>query len=319
MTKNVFAITTIALTLAACGGGGSDSPTSQPTPTPQPPVVVQPPVVTPPVVTPPVVQPPVVTPPVVTPPPVVQPPVTPPPPVVVVPVCSAPTSPDPVVLFDRTPMSNPCVKMYVEPGVPAAEELHLRQSMALGIEKVTAFYGGTLMGEQADAIFCKTPACRTYFLGTMSGAFVGAGGKAIGATHIMARPTIAVSYSGHVNYGRGTVAHEMAHVEMNARIRGGMGVPTWFDEGQASINDEGNLCTQYTTNVVADLRTLDGGLAWLNAVTVSGLVGTQIYCQANREVSAWIAKNGKPAFLEMLAKIKTGTPFYTAYGPMLTQ
>lgn len=311
--RNVFALTSISFALGACGGGGgSDSPSS---PVPTSPVI-SPPVLTPPVVVPPVAPPvtPPVTPPVA-PPSVVPPPVLPP----VLAACAAPTSPDPVVMVDRTPMSNICSKVYLEPGVPAADELHLRQSMVIGIEKVAAFYGGSLLGAQADAILCKSPACRSSFLGTMSGVFIGAGGKAVGGVAIMARPTIAVSYSSHVNYGRGTIAHEMAHVELNARIQGGMGVPAWFNEGQASINDEGNLCGQYTQKVVADLRTLDSGTAWSNAVSVSGLVGTQIYCQANREVTAWLAKNGQPAFLNLLAKVKAGTPFYTMYGALLTQ
>jgi len=58
-------------------------------------------------------------------------------------------------------------------------------------------------------------------------------------------------------------------------------------------------------------------MAWLTATrTVNG---PAIYCQANREVATWITKNGKPAFLNLLAQVKAGTPFYTAYGALLTQ
>ena len=305
--RNAASYSAIAFSLAACGGGGgSDSPsTLVPTPTP--------PVATPPVVVPPVVPQPVVTPPVT--PPIVVPPPAPP----AIAACSAPTSPDPVVLFGQTAMTNICGKVYLEPGTPAAEELHLRQSIVAGIDKVTAFYGGTFIGAQADAILCRTAACRTYFMGNFSGAFVPAGSRADAvATYIMARHTIAVTDTSHVNFGRGTIAHEMAHVEMAARIKGGMGVPAWFNEGQASINDEGNLCKNYSQNVVADLRTLDNGFAW-NVATNTGATGTPIYCQANREVAAWIANNGKPAYLILLAKVKAGTPFYTAYGTLLTQ
>lgn len=302
--KNVFGLTAIAFALGACGGGGS-SPAPSPAPTP-----------TPPVVTPPVVVPPVVTPPVVTPPPVVVPP-TPIPPVIA--ACAAPAVADPIVLFDRTAMNNICDKVYLEPGVPANEELANRQNISAGIATVTAFYGGTLVGAQADTILCRTAACRTYFLGTAGAVFVGAGGRASAtATHIVARDSIEMIYTSFVNYGKGTIAHEMSHVELNARIRGGSGVPAWFNEGQASIQDENNFCDQYTTNVVADLRTLDAGMAW-NAATATGATGPQIYCQANREVSAWIVKNGKPAYLNLLAQVKARTPFYTAYGALLTQ
>ena len=269
------------------------------------------PPIVPPVVKPPVV-PPVVTPPVT--PPIVVPPPAPP----VLAACVAPLSPDPVELFGQIAMANICGKVYLEPGTPAAAELHLRQSILYGIGKVTAFYGGTLVGSQADSILCRTSECRTYFMGAFSGASIGAGSRADStSTHIMARVTIAVIYTSHVNYGRGTISHEMAHVELNARIKGGMGVPAWFNEGQASINDDHNFCGQFTHNVVTDLRTLDGGLAWQTATRTAN--GSAIYCQANREVTAWIAKNGKPAYLNLLAQVKAGTPFYTAYGALLTQ
>lgn len=303
--KNSATLIAAALSLVACGGGGGGSSPSQ-VPMPVPPVTA-PPVVVPPVVTPPVVVPPVVV-----------PPVTPPPVVAIVP-CAAPTTTQNVVLWDRTEMKVVCNSVYIEPGVPADEELFNRQSVTYANEKITAYYNGVKVSAQPDIILCKTQPCRAFFLGTGGAATVSPGARWAGATYITPRVSTMMIYTSFVNYGRETLVHELAHAEMYARIAGGHGIPQWFDEGQAEAISHSNDCTNYTEKAVADLRTLDSGTAFQAFPKGDAVLNTKLYCQSRREVEAWITANGKDKFIALLAVVKAGTPFYTVYGALLTQ
>src|SRR5215217_1244941 len=95
--KNRYALISMSVWLAACGGSGG-STTAPPVST-TPPVVVTPPIVTPPVVTPPVVKPPIVM------------------------ACAAPTTTPAQVLFNGTPMLALCDGVYVEPTATAEQQL----------------------------------------------------------------------------------------------------------------------------------------------------------------------------------------------------
>ena len=304
--KNSATLIAVALSLVACGGGGGGS-SPAPAPVPVPPALA-PPVVTPPVVVPPVVAPPVVVPPVVVPP--------------VVAACAAPTVAQSVVLWAQTPMNAICAGVYIEPGVPADDELYQRQSVAFATAQITAYYG-SMTAMQPDIILCKTAACRAFFVGTtFAAAQAGAGTRLPGATYITARTTIFVTYTSFLAFGRNTMTHELAHAELQARIVGGSGIPAWFNEGQATLIGKDPDCTNVSTvNVIADLTTLDIGAAWQAVANVPNLDGTptRIYCQAQREVSAWVTKNGQPKYLALLASVKAGLPFYSVYGKLLTQ
>jgi hypothetical protein len=309
------ALVAVLLSLSACGGGGSDNASPAPAPVVvTPPVVVAPPVVVPPEVTVPPVE---IVPPVVVPPVYVEIPINLPDPSIT--PCAAPTVAQPTVLWDQTPMVAMCDHVFVEPGISAFDEATLRLNVTAAQNKVTAFFG-TLQAVQSDIILCKTPACRSYFLGTWAGVTAGAPGIQMpGGTYITARPSIMIVYTSFVGYGRNTLAHEWSHAEFQQRVVGQSDFPAWFNEGLAVVVSKDPDCSPGFPKGVADLRTLDSGTAWNTTTQAFGPVGTQVYCQANGEVEAWLTKNGKPALLSLLDTLKTGADFYTLYGPLLTQ
>lgn len=221
-----------------------------------------------------------------------------------------------VVLFDKTPMLAVCDGIYVEPTATAEEQLSLRQSVALAYAAVTDFYG-TFTSIRPQMILCKTAACRTYFMGTYAGVFSGGGFQLSGATYTAGKQALFVTYTSFVNLGRGTIAHELAHAEFNMRV-GGSNFPAWVNEGLATIIGKSPDCSPAYPKYISDLRTLDGGAA-LAVATADSNKGDAIYCQAASEVEAWLTKNGKAKFIDLLSKVKAGESFYSLYGPLLTQ
>lgn len=284
-----FALVTF---IAACGGGGGSTGPVPPTP----------PVTLPPVTTPPVVVPPVTVPPVVTNPETNG--------------CAAVAYADPVVNFGTDAMANICRSVYVEPGTSADDIISLRSSVTLALKAVSEFYG-PLRVVQPDIILCRTAACRQYFIGSFGAVSIGVGTQVPGSSYKAPRNSIMIVYPSFVALGRTTLAHELAHAELNARVAGGSGVPAWFNEGQAVMIGKDPDCTDITATPVANLRSLDNGVAWISATSAVSVVPTQIYCQANREVTAWIAKNGRTDFLMMLDQIKSGAPFDSVYGALI--
>lgn len=272
----------LLLALAACGGGGSTSTS----PVAPPAVVVTPPVVTPPVVVPPGE----------------------------VAACALPITAQPQVLFNKTPMLNLCDGVYVEPTATADQQLNLRQSVAQAYAVVADFYG-TFSAPHPQIILCQTAACRTYFMGTYGGVYSPLGFQLPGATYQAGKPTLFVTYTSFPNLGRQTIAHELSHVEFGYRIGDG-GFPAWFNEGQAVMIGKSPDCTNQTVNWISDLRTVDSGTALAQATTDSNK-GDAIYCQAEREVAAWVKLNGKQKFLDLLTGVKSGQQFYTLYGNVI--
>lgn len=286
--KNRYALISMSVWLAACGGGGGS--------TTVPPIAVTPPVV----VTPPTVTPPVVTPPVVTPP--------------IVAGCTAPATTPTQVLFDGTPMLALCDGVYVEPTATAAQQLSLRQSVALAYAAVTDFYVN-FTAPHPQMIFCQTAACRTYFMGTYGGVYSPLGYQLPGATYQAGKPTLFVTFTSFPNLGRQTIAHELTHTETLYRYGDG-GVPAWFNEGVATMVGKSPDCTNQTVNWISDLRTVDSGIALAQA-TVDSSKGDSIYCQAQREVAAWVGANGMQKFYDLLSGVKAGQQFYSLYGNLI--
>ena len=288
--KNRYALISMSVWLAACGGGGGS--TTAPPVAVTPPVVVTPPIVTPPVVTPPVVIPPIVA------------------------ACAAPTSTSAQVQFNGTPMLALCDGVYIEPTATADQQLSLRQSVALAYTAVTDFYG-TFTAPHPQMIFCQTQSCRTYFMGSYGGVYSPLGFQLPGAAYQAGKPTLFVTYTSFPNLARETIAHELTHTETLYRYGDG-GVPAWFNEGVATMIGKSPDCTNQTVNWITDLRTVDGAAALAQA-TADSSKGDAIYCQAHREVAAWVGINGKPKFIDLLTGVKSGQQFYTLYGNLINR
>nr|WP_315221110.1 hypothetical protein [uncultured Duganella sp.] len=278
-------VSIVSAALVACGGGGSSSPavSNPPAPTgPITPVDPKPPVVTPPTIS----------------------------------TCAAPTTTPAQVLFNGTPMLALCDGVYVEPTATADQQLSLRQSVALAYTAVTDFYG-TFTAPRPQMIFCQTQSCRAYFMGSYGGVYSPLGFQLPGATYQAGKPTLFVTYTSFPNLGRETIAHELTHTETLYRYGAG-GVPAWFNEGLATMIGKSPDCTNQTVNWITDLRTVDGAAALAQA-TADSSKGDAIYCQAQREVAAWVGINGKPKFIDLLTGVKSGQQFYTLYGNLINR
>lgn len=275
-------IITTSIALVACGGGGSSSTpvTTTPPTTPTGPTTPVDPV--PPIVTPPTVA-----------------------------ACAAPATNQAQILFDKTPMLAICDGVYVEPTATADDQLALRQSVAGAYTTVTKFYG-EFTAPHPQMVFCQTQSCRAYFMGSYAGVYSPLGFKLPNASYTAGKPTIFITYTGFVGQAHSlTVAHELTHTETLYRYGGG-GVPSWFNEGIATLIGGYPNCTNQTVNYISDFRTVD-----FEAATADSSKGDAIYCQASREVDAWVAANGKPKLLDLLAGVKAGQQFYTLYGNLI--
>lgn len=117
------------------------------------------------------------------------------------------------------------------------------------------------------------------------------------------------------------MAHEMTHAELHARLYAGKLpqtlVPTWFDEGLATQNDDR---AKYNED------------AW-NAATNKGLAPIDLsdfdtpsefyrgeaadreyrYILSRHEVKAWIERNGMDHLFELIAEVNRGADFNALY------
>src|SRR5471030_736954 len=282
--KTALLVTSVWLT--ACGGGGGGNSTDNTIPS----VTTPPVVVTPPVVTPPIVKPPTVA------------------------ACAAPTTAQTPVLYNGTPMLSLCDGVYVEPTATADEQLSLRQSISLAYQTVTDFYT-TFTAPHPRMILCQTASCRSYFMGTYAGVYAPVGYQLSGAQYTSGVPTIFLTYTSFPNLGRQSLAHELTHTETLFRYGDG-GVPDWFNEGTATMVGGSPDCTGQTANLITDLSTSDVNDEF-TVMAADSSKGTAVYCQAAREVEAWVAINGKQKFYDLLVGVKAGQQFSALYGPLI--
>jgi hypothetical protein len=187
----------------------------------------------------------------------------------------------------------------------------------------TATFFGEQRAPDPDVIFCKKQDCARYFAGdSMRGKALKPGSAGTGGHYIAPRPTLVIVMQGR--YAALELAHEMNHIEVHARS-GDKSLPSWFLEGLATYVSSQPNCTQGTkrasttsdsTHHLAEMeKTKTPWVAYTNDPTKSHAS----YCQAASEVEQWIKRNGKPALIKLLDRVKAGEAFASSYGPMLTQ
>lgn len=208
-----------------------------------------------------------------------------------------------------------CRDVYVEAGVSDSERARLRTSYSEAVRAVSEVLG-PWQGEWPRTLYCVTNACRRYFAGATSRSrALAPGTSAPGGLYVASeRPTILVLQTDAG--ARGLTAHEMAHVEVYARLRNAV-APDWFHEGLAAVVSDAPSCADHPPKGIDDLRRLDGHVAWEEHVNV---VSQQhpTYCQAKAEVAAWLEGNGRSRLVQVLAALREGASFYDAYGPLRT-
>ena len=206
--------------------------------------------------------------------------------------------------------------VYADPATTPAEREQILAAYARSVQQVGAALGA-LTAEPPIALFCKGDPCRA--------AFAGPSNRSRGI-----RPGEKVPWGTYTPGGRAAVlivavgpgmeavlAHEMVHAEAGARTSPRV-VPSWFDEGLATLVGEAPDCRRQLPRGIDDLRRLDDRVVLEKYTEVPGLL-VPVYCQARAEVDAWLSRAGKPRLFALLDAVRSGRSFYDAYGPMLTQ
>jgi hypothetical protein len=168
---------------------------------------------------------------------------------------------------------------------------------------------GAAKSDPPVVVSCKTDACAVHFSGPTRRS------RAI----LSAKPRPLVVINGLGALTRGTMIHEMVHVEIARRLgqAPARALPTWFNEGVATFVGDNAPCPPGTKRAVDDLRRLDASFAWEGVTNMTGRI-RGAYCQARDEIAAWGARRGKPALVEMIDAIAAGQPFDDVHGPLLT-
>ncbi len=176
---------------------------------------------------------------------------------------------------------------------------------------------GPLRSEVPLAIFCKTADCSTSFVGATrrSRAFV-KGSHIPGSAFTATRETIVVLRVDEA--GAGFITHELAHIPSCTPAlatvscqHGSMTAWRWTCSGAPD-------CSTMHLEGIDDLRRVDSSRAW-EVYTTERNALVPAYCQAQREVAAWIGSAGAPKLLALLDQLRRGTRFYDTYGAALRE
>jgi hypothetical protein len=226
------------------------------------------------------------------------------------------------IQYNNKTLNQLALNLYADPAYTPNKYAQLTAAMRKAKQQTAAFFGEQ-RAPDPDVIFCKKQDCARYFSGNaMRGKALKPGSAGSGGQYIAQQPTIVIVTQGR--YAALQLTHELNHVEVHARS-GNKSLPSWFLEGLATYVSGQPNCTQGTkrtpttsdnTHHLAEMeKTKTPWVAYTNDPTKSHAS----YCQAASEVEQWIKRNGKPALIKLLDRIKAGESFAVSYGPMLTQ
>jgi hypothetical protein len=219
----------------------------------------------------------------------------------------------PAIAFGDTALVPLDGDVYVDPAATPAEREALAAHCAAALRRVGDALGG-LRGAPPLAIFCKTPACQSYFAGpSRRGKTLGPHVRAEGAAWVNGDRTAIILMSVD---GR-SLAHELVHVEVGARTHSSK--PAWFYEGLATSIADDPPCGDHPERTLLESRPpIEDAREW-NRFTNVPANFLPTYCQARAEVDAWIAGRGRERLWALLDGLGRGGGFAQLYGPLLTQ
>lgn len=208
-----------------------------------------------------------------------------------------------------------CKDVVVDPATTPDERARLAHDVPLAFGELRAALGEP-GGAAPMVVVCKTISCQRAFAGDALRSYVlSAGERLPGASFVPNRTTVVIVRSDpeaeHV------LVHELVHVELVARL-GREGAPAWFHEGIAAHIANAPRCPPGATAGIDDLRRLERPAAWL-AYTNQPNTIVRTYCQARREVEAWLAHDSRDRLTMLVNAVRGGTGFADAYGALVTQ
>jgi hypothetical protein len=205
-----------------------------------------------------------------------------------------------------------CAGAYVDPAAPPERVAALRQAYAKATRRLAGLFG-PLRARPPLTIYCESDPCRVYFSGpARRSCIIKPGETAPGGRFASAgEPTLVVDRTD--DRAVNELAHDLAHVELRARV-GEVFIPQWFNDGLATLVADEPGCAGVEELAVEDLRSLDGRDTW-QGMQEHVSMGTRaaVYCEARRVVEGWLAAHGKAALRGLIEDVASGVPFYDAY------
>lgn len=198
-----------------------------------------------------------------------------------------------------------CHEVYADPATTPAERRQLTLWYGEARAELERIFGAFV---PVPVVFCTTDACELQFEGPARRARVVPG------------PALMVAVNGVNWLTRGTIVHELVHVETIRRLvpHAGARVPSWFSEGIATYFGDNVPCPNPRERAIDDLRRLSTEEAWQGFTSIAGK-GQPAYCQARDEIAAWLAQRQRGnAVVEVLDAVANGGAFDAAYGALAT-
>jgi hypothetical protein len=217
----------------------------------------------------------------------------------------------PIPLHDA-PLPLACHGLYVDPAMTDAEREQVKGLYSQAVADISAFFGPESFaangGEPPAVVMCTSDDCEVTFSGPTK------------RSHAQLEPYPTVYLSGLGPLTRGTITHEMTHIVLGLkqRVAGATApvLPAWLNEGTATFVGDNVNCAPGMAPGIDDLRRLDAGSHWWNFTNLPGKINPT-YCQAEAEVSGWVAKHSRAALVEAIEAFYRGVPFEEAYGPLV--
>ncbi|MBL8944957.1 MAG: hypothetical protein JNK45_17470 [Myxococcales bacterium] len=227
-------------------------------------------------------------------------------------------SPATAVVIGTQPMIPIAPDVYVEPGTSTDDLVALRAAHTRAQGELDAWFP-TTTDDRGLVLFCGTAACKIAFGAPPTAASSSDLGFATYVPSGGHEARRAVVVTGPAPNTDRILMHEWVHVHMGLHAQYEL-VPTWFNEGVATLLAGEPSCAHAPTPSADSLHDVATKDAWQEHIAVPGRT-IRIYCQSRNEVRAWVggdvsAATVAAAVVVVLDAVAAGAEFEAVYGPL---
>lgn len=188
--------------------------------------------------------------------------------------------------------------VYVDNEMSPVNRQEFLKMLGIAKDRVSAFFGGIVGSPKVFA--CSTEEC------FVSHGGVTAKGKAYGESMLLLSPR---------GLDAVIASHELTHIELHSRVgafRSWREIPSWFDEGLAVLV---SVDPRFTEDEW--LKATDNGCNAPKLENIGEMLGKGdwllSYGTARREVGAWYLHAGHAGLERLIAEVKNGSDFNSAF------
>lgn len=223
-------------------------------------------------------------------------------------------TPIPFAEFKMVPL---CDHVWAEPGLTPPEEQELKRAYHVAQQNIVRAFGQP-RGSAPLTLICRSAACKIAFGAAPESASAADLGFArdgvMTSSGFMEYPTVIVT--GPVARTANILTHELVHAEMKAWIPYDS-LPTWFNEGVATLIADEPKCDAYPASSELDMRKLDTKKKWQASVHEPSQI-LPTYCRARHQVAAWASSLGSDqgiasALRQLMTTVAQGGSFENAF------